>query len=227
MNWRDPSTVAGFAVGPPNHTLTNFARAEMARVVGPRALDIGCGAGRNSVPLAALGWHVVGVDLSMPMLRAAIDRKDRESPDARAGFALAAMDHLPLPDRSCDLIVAHGVWNLARSGSEFCGAVREAGRVATTGAALFVFTFSRSTLAAAAQPLAGESFVFAHVREDPQCFLTESQLVAELDAVGFVPDPEVPLRELNPRVPGMLAAVGSPVIWEGTFRYIREGRIDA
>jgi SAM-dependent methyltransferase len=219
VGWSDPSTVGGFAVGPPNHTLINFARAEMARATHRPAIDIGCGAGRNSVPLAALGWDVIGVDLSPPMLRAAIDRKNREAPEARAGFVLAAMDRLPLPDRSCDLMVAHGIWNLARTGSEFRGAVREAGRVAATGAALFVFTFSRSTLAAAATPLDGESFVFTHVHGDPQCFLTGPQLVAELGAVGFVPDPAVPLRELNPRVPGMLAAVGSPVIWEGAFRY--------
>jgi hypothetical protein len=129
------------------------------------------------------------------------------------------MDRLPLPDGSYDLIVAHGIWNLARTGTEFRAAVREAARVAAAGAALFVFTFARSTLAEAAKPLAGESFVFTLGPDDPQCFLTGPQLLAELGAVGFVPDSVVPLRELNPRAPGMLAAVGSPVIWEGVFRY--------
>lgn len=219
MGWGDPSTVAGFAAGPPNHTLITVARAEMARAIRRRAVDIGCGAGRNAVPLAALGWDVIGVDLSPPMLRAAIDRKDREAPDARAGFVRAAMDRLPLADCSCDFIVAHGIWNLSRSGAEFRDAVREAGRVAAPGAALFVFTFARSTLAATATPLAGESFVFTPIPGEPQCFLTAPQLVAELGAAGFVPDPVAPLRELNPRVPGMLVAVGSPVIWEGAFRY--------
>ena len=219
MGWSDPSTVAGFAAGPPNQTLITFARAEMARATPRRGLDIGCGAGRNAVPLAALGWDVLGVDLSFPMLRAAIDRKGREAPDARAGFVIAAMDHLPMPDRSCDLIVAHGIWNLSKTGAGFRAAIREAGRVARAGAALFVFTFSRSTLAATARPIVGESFVFTHVHDDPQCFLTEPQLVTELGAAGFVPDSAVPLRELNPRAPGMLVAVGSPVIWEGVFRY--------
>jgi SAM-dependent methyltransferase len=222
VTWCDPSTVAGFATGPPNQTLVDFARAEMARVTRRRALDIGCGAGRNALPLATLGWDVLGIDLSLPMLQAAIDRKDRQARDARAGFAVAAMDRLPLPDRSCDLIVAHGIWNLARTGSEFRGAVRDAGRAATPGAALFVFTFSRSTLAVAAKPVAGESFVFTPIPDNPQCFLTAPQLLAELGAAGFVPDSAVPLRELNPRAPGMLVAVGSPVIWEGAFRYGRE-----
>ena len=55
------------------------------------------------------------------------------------------MDRLPLADRSCDFVIAHGIWNLARSAVEFRRAVAEAARVAAPGAALFVFTFSRHT----------------------------------------------------------------------------------
>jgi hypothetical protein len=154
----------------------------------------------------------------VPMLRAAIDRKGREARDAHAGFVIATMDHLPLPDRSCDFIVAHGIWNLATSDAEFRHAIGEAARVARSGAALFVFTFSRSSLPAAAKPIPGESFVFRHFGDAPQCFLSKPQLVAELGAVGFVPDSAAPLQELNPRTPGMLVAAGSPVIWESGFR---------
>jgi len=35
-----------------------------------RVIDLGCGAGRNAVSFARLGWDVVGIDLSIPMLRA-------------------------------------------------------------------------------------------------------------------------------------------------------------
>jgi SAM-dependent methyltransferase len=38
---------------------------------GARILDLGCGFGRHSVPLAALGYRVSGVDRSTPMLNAA------------------------------------------------------------------------------------------------------------------------------------------------------------
>ena len=64
----------------------------------------------------------------------------------RVALALAPMDGLPIRDASVDLIVAHGIWNLARSGEEFRRAVREAARVAAPSARLFVFTFSRHTL---------------------------------------------------------------------------------
>ena len=61
-------------------------------------------------------------------------------------FGLAPMERLPMRDASVDLIVAHGIWNLASSSSQFRAAVREAARVARPGAALFVFTFSRTTI---------------------------------------------------------------------------------
>ena len=81
-----------------------------------------------------------------------------------------------------------------------------------------MFTFSRSTLDAEAIPEPGETFVYRS-NQGPHCFLTEAQLLQELRAAGFAPDSTVPLRELNRRTPGMLAASGAPVIWEGTFRY--------
>jgi ubiquinone/menaquinone biosynthesis C-methylase UbiE len=217
--WHEPSTVAGFATGPPNTTLIDFARLELTRATTRRALDIGCGAGRNAVPLAASGWSVVGVDRSMPMLKAARDRRLREASGSSAWFALAAMHQLPLADRSCDLIVAHGIWNLARTGREFRAAVAEAGRVARPGAVLFLFTFSRTTLPPGAAAIPGESFVFTQFQHQPHCFLSKEQLLEELGAAGFAEDSALVLRELNARRPGMLAAAGAPVIWEGAFRF--------
>lgn len=182
-------------------------------------LDIGCGAGRNAVPIAAGGWNVLGVDLSRPMLAAAAARARNEQVADRCRVALGSMDHLPVAPRSCQLIVAHGIWNLARSAEEFRRGVHEAAGAAAVGAALFVFTFSRSTLADTAQPVAGESFIFANLAGERQVFVTGGQLLSELAAAGFVPDPALPLREINPRKPGCLVAAGSPVIWEGAFRF--------
>ena len=81
-----------------------------------------------------------------------------------------------------------------------------------------MFTFSRSTLPPDAQPVPNESFVFTQFSGQPQCFLTEEQLVTELEAVGFSPDPSTPLRELNLPQPGTLYSSGAPVIYEGIFR---------
>jgi SAM-dependent methyltransferase len=212
--WSTPGTVAGFARSSPNAVLMRLAAEALARRGRGRALDIGCGAARNALPLAHQGWDVLGLDLSWPMLQAAVDRA-RESGDARRlHVALAPMEYLPVRDGTIDLVVAHGIWNLAPSTSTFRRAVAEAARVATPGALLFVFTFSRNTLPPQARPVAGEAFVFTEFSGQPQCFLTEGELVRELGAVGFVPDG--PLTEYNRPPEGSF--VTGPVIYEGVFR---------
>lgn len=211
--------MAGFNASAPNATLMRFAQDELRRTRKNRALDLGCGAGRNAIPLAKLGWYVLGLDLSWPMLEAASKRSREHQLADRCKFALAPMDRLPVCDASCDLLVAHGIWNLARSGTAFRAALREAERVAVPGAALFVFTFSRNTLPPQTESVRNESFVFTQFSGEPQCFLTEDQLVSELSSVGFALDEAVPLRELNSPVPGALRAGQTPVIYEGTFRY--------
>ena len=145
------------------------------------------------------------------------------------------MDALPVRDRSINLIVAHGIWNLARSGAEFRQAVAEAARIAAKGAALFVFTFSRHTIQSDAAPVAGETFVFTQFSGARQVFLTCDQLLDELRAAGFGPDPELPLRELNlpPALsgsragavegpPGQVRIGGTPVIYQAAFRFTGE-----
>ena len=215
--WSRPETVAGFTTSPPNATLLRFAQDQLPRARSRRALDLGCGAGRNALPLAAQGWNVLGVDLSWPMLRAATERARQNRVDHFAGL-LAPMERLPVRTASCDLIVAHGIWNLARTGAQFRAALAEAARVAAPAAALFVFTFSRNTFPPETAPVPGESFVFTQFSGEPQCFLTESQLLSELAAAGFTADPAATLRELNRPAPGTLRG-GAPVIYEGVFRY--------
>jgi ubiquinone/menaquinone biosynthesis C-methylase UbiE len=153
------------------------------------------------------------------MLLAAATRARDEGVAERLDLIEAPMDALPVAARSFDLIVAHGIWNLATTGSEFRAGVREAARAALPGTALFVFTFSRHTIREDAKPLPGETFVFTEFSGQPQCFLTEEQLIEELGLAGFAPLSEWPLRELNRRAPGALVAGGPPVIYEAGFQY--------
>lgn len=214
--WNQPATVTGFAQSPPNATLIRFVKAEGRERPKLKILDIGCGAGRNAGPLADAGHDVLGMDLSTPMIQSARFRAIRGP--GHLHLALAQMDAIPARDRSFDLVIAHGIWNLARSGAEFRRALREAARVSTPQAALFVFTFSRHTLPPHVLPVPDETFVFTQFSGQPQCFLTGEQLVAELGAAGFTPDPAVPLTEHNRPRPGLLNT-GGPVIYEGAFRF--------
>jgi ubiquinone/menaquinone biosynthesis C-methylase UbiE len=220
-SWSAPETVAGFAKSSPNQVLLDTAAGELGNAAGRHLLDIGCGAGRNAVPLARMGWKVLGTDLSRPMLAAARDRIPGEVDGGRLWLARAPMDQLPVATRSIDFLVAHGIWNLAPDAATFRAAVAEAGRVARPGAALFVFTFSRHTLPAAAQPVPGEPFVYTQFSGQPQCFLTEEQLRQELAAEGFDREPGVPIREYNRPRPDAIVRGSGPVIYEGLFRRAR------
>lgn len=220
--WEDARTVAGFVSGEPNAVLLEFAAQFTGTAAHPRCLDIGCGAARNAMALAALGFRVAGADLSAPMLRAAFDRVRAMPAPPPVGLVLAPMAPLPFPDDTFDLVVAHGIWNLAGSGAEFRAAIAEAARVARDGAGLFLFTFSRHTLPADARADAGESFVFSSWNGEPQCFLSEDEIVGELGRAGFERDGNGPLTEYNLPRPGSLRAGGPPVIYEGTFVRQRE-----
>jgi SAM-dependent methyltransferase len=219
--WNAPETVAGFAKSPPNAVLLRFAEGELKRCGRGRALDLGCGAGRNAVPLARLGWDVVGIDLSRSMLAAAAHRADQEGLGDRLHLMVAPMDAIPVREACIDLVIAHGIWNLARSAAEFRRALREAARVAKPGAGLFVFTFSRNTFPPQTDPVPGESFVFTQFSGQPQCFLSEDQLVSELGSAGFVQDAVVPLTEYNRSESGTLRVGTPPVIYESAFRRMR------
>ncbi len=213
--WADPQIVAGFSRSEPNTRLIRFVESEMERTPRPAVLDVGAGAGRNSVPIAALGGNVLGTDIEWAMLEAAAQRAQAHGVASRTQWALAPMDRLPAAERAFDVVVAHGIWNLARSDAEFRRAIAEAARAGRPGAGLFVFVFSRHTLTPDAEPVAGESFVFTQFSSEPQCFLTEKELLRELDRVGFAP--LEPLTEHNRPRPGQLNLSG-PVIYEGLFR---------
>jgi SAM-dependent methyltransferase len=214
--WQRPDIVAGFAQASPNPQLLAYARQQQRRHWAPlRVADIGCGAGRNAVPLAEAGYDVIGLDRSRPMLAAAAARPVGGS----LQLIEAAMDDLPLQDNSVDLIVAHGIWNLARSDQELREALAESARIATADATAFVFTFSRHTLPVSAVPVDGESLTFTDFSGAPQVFLAAEQLLAEMAAVGFEPDPTFRLRELNLPPAGQARLGGAPVIFEAAFRF--------
>lgn len=92
--------------GSPVEGDVDFYRRLAGETGGP-VLDIGCGTGRVAVVLAEDGVEVVGVDLSMPMLRLAEERRASLPPEvaARLTFVHGDMETLDLA-RRFPLIVA-------------------------------------------------------------------------------------------------------------------------
>jgi SAM-dependent methyltransferase len=162
---------------------------------------------------------VLGTDLSWPMLEAGKTRAATEGAGRRLHLALAPMDVLPARTGAFDLVIAHGIWNLAASAAEFRRAIAEAARVAAPGAALFVFTFSRHTLPPDLEPVEGEAYAYTEFSGQPQTFLTREQLVDELASVGFRLDDAIPCVEHNLPPPGTVHALRTPVLLEAAFRF--------
>jgi SAM-dependent methyltransferase len=189
---------------------------ELRRVLHARIVDIGCGAGRNAVPAAERGARVVAADLSLPMLAACVRRAAEARVAARVSVVQATMNALPLAAGCADLVIAHGVWNLASTDAELRAAMAEAARVARPGAALFIFTFSRAMLAPDAQPADGQRFVFPGPDGQPHAFVDETELRALLQDAGFDPGGQLAHRGAAPPGRGILAP--APAFHEGLFR---------
>lgn len=74
-------------------------------VAGRTVLDYGCGNGENSLPLAARGARVVGVDVSEALLRLARQRLALHGLADRASFLAGSAHELPLPNASVDVVL--------------------------------------------------------------------------------------------------------------------------
>src|ERR1700736_347822 len=102
---------------------------ELVPEPGRLTLDIGCGEGRLSRDLTALGHRVVGVDASPTLIEAA----RAKSPELE--FVEADRARLPLEDGVADLAVA---FMSLQDIDDMAGAVREAARVLEPGGGLVV-----------------------------------------------------------------------------------------
>jgi ubiquinone/menaquinone biosynthesis C-methylase UbiE len=96
---------------------------------GQSTVDIGCGEGRVSRDLTALGHRVTGIDAAPTLLAAA-----REA-DPTGTYLHADAADLPFPDDTFDIAVAY---NTFMDVADLPGAIREAARVLAPGGRLCV-----------------------------------------------------------------------------------------
>jgi SAM-dependent methyltransferase len=117
-----------------------------------RALEIGCGVGRNTVHLARHFAHVDGVDVSPTMVNSA--RQRGMAPNVRL-HALSGRDLAPLPDASYDLVFSHLVFQHIAAEADVASYLRESARVLRSGgvAVLQFDTRPNSTLVSLFQRL--------------------------------------------------------------------------
>jgi ubiquinone/menaquinone biosynthesis C-methylase UbiE len=101
---------------------------------GTGVLDLGCGAGRFSRIAADRGAHICGLDAAAPFVQIAQER-------IPAGeFRVGDIEHVPWPDNSFDIVTGFNSFIFA---ADISGALREARRVARSGAEVAITAFGR------------------------------------------------------------------------------------
>lgn len=102
---------------------------------GEIILDAGCGTGVFTLDLLASGAHVIGLDISLPML----GRSREKARGAPLQIVLGDMLHLPFPGNFFDRVVSVTALEFIEDGQ---GAVRELFRVTKRGGSIVVATLN-------------------------------------------------------------------------------------
>ncbi len=102
-------------------------------------LELGCGTGRVSIPLAASGVPVVGVDLSMAMLRRARARARKARLGPRLQLVRSDIRALPFAANAFDTVIApYGLVQSMPGAEALAAALRAVGGVLSPGGSLWI-----------------------------------------------------------------------------------------
>lgn len=129
----------------PEHTArqVDFALEALDLRRGQRLLDIACGIGRHSVPFAAAGLQVVGLDISPPYLAAATTAARGHA----ARFVLGDMRALPFQNAVFDAAVSFfSSFGYCETDEDDERLFREVARVLRPGGRLFLDTMHHDAL---------------------------------------------------------------------------------
>lgn len=107
----------------------------LARRVRGRILELGSGTGRLTIPLARVaGRRVVGVDMSMPMLARAVEKRRRLLKAKRPSLFLGDVRTLPFADNTFQLVIApYGMLQSMTRERDLRQIMQEAARVLKPG----------------------------------------------------------------------------------------------
>jgi demethylmenaquinone methyltransferase / 2-methoxy-6-polyprenyl-1,4-benzoquinol methylase len=166
-------------------------RTALALAPGERCLDLAAGTGVSTEELARSGAMVVGVDLSLGMLR--VGRRVRPSVPLLAGDALA----LPFADGVFDAVtISFGLRNLV----DIAAGLREMARVTRPGGRLVVCEFSAPVnpafrrlyvgylmraLPAVARRVSSNPDAYVYLAESIRAWPHQTELAASIAAAGW------------------------------------------
>ncbi|WP_269531998.1 class I SAM-dependent methyltransferase [Chitinimonas sp. BJYL2] len=109
--WKDTNMVAWYSKRMFENTGTNQLKHQLEMrfigryATGPKVLDVGCGTGRGSIPLAQRGMDVTGIDSSQAML----DETRRLAGETPMTLLPGDVANLPVPANSFDFLLSLNV----------------------------------------------------------------------------------------------------------------------
>jgi len=141
----------------PTRVLINFL-GELSAPKGSKAIDMGCGEGRDSIFLAKKGFDVTGVDASRSGIKRARERAKAEVVDIN--FLVADVVNLPIKDEMYDLAINIACLQMIMDQHLRDKHLREVHRVLSDGGTYF------SCNGAVEKPLSIEEF-YKHLGKQP------------------------------------------------------------
>jgi SAM-dependent methyltransferase len=96
-----------------------YRRLIQARIIpdSGRILDAGCGTGQASLPLVALGYQVLGIDISREMASLA---QSKVRPEWRADYIVGDVRSIQVQDRSFDAVVVSKLFQHVQDWQKVC-----------------------------------------------------------------------------------------------------------
>lgn len=150
-------------------------------LAGATVVDLGCGGGLLTLPLAERGARVVGVDLSPGSLAAGRDEARRRG--ARTAFVRGDLLRTPLAAGRAELALLSDVIEHV---SDPGAALREAARLLAPGGALFVNTFDAGFFSALLVVHVAEGLgLVPQGTHDPRLFIAPARLTSLASGAGL------------------------------------------
>jgi SAM-dependent methyltransferase len=197
--WEQPEQVEQFAKRDPDHRLIELTK-QYADPGSVRVLDLGCAGGRNVELLLRAGFDTHALDGSRGMVdatRARVTNLVSAEELTRRIFQGRIDDLSFAADRSFDLMVALGIFQVAQTDDEWERALAEAARVLRPGGRALVSNFAPGTgpLDTPPRKVEGTRLVYEGFRAGPTCLLTAAEVDAEFRRIGLIP--EVPTETVE------------------------------
>ena len=227
------------------HPLLELDRKLIAEHLGPSAMrldgsphiavDFGCGTGRNLIPLAEKGWRVVGVDLSLEMLREFQDKANATPQGSTEPVAIRAnMASLEFfADDFADAVLCmYSSLGMVQGRSNRQAFMKHASRILNAQGKFFVHVHNRGSWLRDPSGVRRTVYNWIRARRDsawelgdsvyayrglPSMFLhiySERELRNDLKASGLVIER---LYRLNRQSSGMLSGAWLPHLRSGGF----------